>query len=324
MSVSQKFLSLTDPTRARQFLGVVGETAGAQHVERLLRGCAIVWVDAQRLSTEETQQVWSALGEHLRNDYSSLLPYVFNHAVLSNTPSALNTVCAWCVSEPDTFTTVLRLLKNMQTFPVLPVNAAAFCTPLLDLVHNPNHMETLVVNLAHQVYSNITNHNYEVLNVVVDYAIEPLNTAKLLPHLVFSNIDEWSTIASHYPTIAAKVIDRVSFEDALLFGLGFYHKDNPTQKWIDFLRDGVDPSPLALEDQGFPFTPAEHRSWLKFVDHLIPVYHKLGHETPLDHLEGMAMIAQNQEGLTVSTYQKQKIAAAVDHNTTVVAKISKI
>ena len=324
MSVSQKFLSLTDLTRARQFLGVVGETAGAQHVERLLRGCAIVWVDAQRLSTEQAEQVWSALGDHLRNDYSSLLPYVFNHAVLSNAPSALNTVCAWCVSEPDTFTTVLRLLKNLQTFPVLPVDADAFCTPLLDLVDNPNHMETLVANLAHQVHANIDSYNSDVLNAVVDYAIKPLNTAKLLPHSLFSNITQWDTITSHYPTIAAKVIDCVSFEDALLFGLGFNYKEDSTQKWIDFLRDGVDPSPLDLADQGFPFTPAEHRSWLKFVDHLIPLYHKLGYATSLDHLEGMAVIAQNQEGLTVSTYQKQKIAAAVGHNTTVAAKISKI
>ena len=324
MSVSQKFLSLTNPTHARQFLGVVGETAGAQHVERLLRGCAIVWVDAQRLSTEEAKQVWTALGDHLRNDYSGLLPYVFNHAVLSNAPSALNTVCAWCVSGPDTFTTVLRLLKNLQMFPVLPVDAVAFCTPLLDLVHNPNHMETLLANLAHQLHSNIDNCNSDVLDAVVDYAIEPLHTAKLLPHSLFSNITQWNTIAFHYPTIAAKLIGRVSFEDTLLFGLGFDYKVYPTQKWINFLRDGVDPSPLDLADQGFPFKTAEHRSWLTFVDHLIPLYHKLGYATPLNHLEGMAVITQNQEGLTVSTYQKQKIAAAVGGNTTAAVKISKI
>lgn len=324
MRLSQTYLAITEKNAARKFLYAAGSTAGADHIERLLSGCAVVWIDAQHLCADDTQWVWDKLGEHLDNSYHSLLPYVFNHAVLSNTPAALANVCAWCVSDSETFTTVVRLLKNLQTFPVLPVQAHDFCTPLLNLVHNSNHLKTLVSNLCHQLHDNINDYNSDVLNIAIDFATEPLNNAKLLPQLVFSIVGQWDTIASRYPAIVSKLIDRVSFEDALLFGVATDYNRASAYKWRNFLQHGVDPSPLTIEDGGLPFIPASHTVWLTFVDLLIPLYQNLGYPTPLDHLQGMAHVTKNQLGLTVNTYQKQKFAAAVDSYETTAVKISKL
>lgn len=328
MSVSQTFLRLQSPKDMRDYLYAVGETHGADHIERALVGSAVVWVDAQHLPSDQENCVWEQL-QLIRPNQTpeDLLPYVFNLSVMANTPSALQRVCDHCLDPSETFTKVSQLLKNLQTFPLLPIKATDFCAPLLHLVTKPHHVKTLISIMLHGVHTRMVNNQTytpDVMQCVVDYAVGQNVGADIMAELIFSSVSQWNLIAHHAPNLVQPLLSITPFKSALLYGGIPYHKCRSFDKWERFLIHGTSPLPLEMEDSGFPFNPHAHKNWLGFLDELIPLYTSFGHTIDLLEFKGLEEITRNQSGLTVNAYQKQKITEVVSANDQYVSKISKI
>lgn len=326
MGIAAHYLSLASEQRA--FLYAVGSTQGAQHIERLLMGCAAVWVDAQTLSTNEQDQVWVSLQNIWgHEDSDDLLPYVFQHAVLLNQPKALQKVCQNCTNTSTVFTSIGRLLKDLQMYPSLPLHLSDFCDPLLALVPNDNYLKTLTTVLCNTLCVRMEKNESctdTVLTYVVRHTANKLSNTPLLAEVLFSQVYNWNMIAQRFPTAVEELISHTPLDTALLFGGVPYHNQYSFDKWREFLHNGVDPTPIAFDDGGFPFEPRSHKSWLGFLDVLLPLYQKFNHDTPLLHLLGMEAITTGQEGLAVNEYQNQKLRAAVENEGNYCVKISKI
>lgn len=328
MSVSQTFLRLQSPKDMRDYLYTLGETYGADHIERALVGSAVVWVDAQKLPQEQETFVWDQL-KIIRPSQTpeDLLPYVFNLSVMANTPSAIQRVCDHCVDPSETFTKVNQLLKNIQTFPILPVKAADFCSPLLHLITKPHHIKTLISIMLHGVHTRMVNNQTytpDVLQCVIDYAVGYNIGDDIMAELIFTSVRQWNLIAQHAPELVQPLLLTVSFKNTLLYGGVPYHNRQSFDKWKRFLMDGISPLPIEMEDSGFPFIPHAHKNWLSFLDEIIPLYKSFGHTIDLLEFQGLEEITRNQSGLTVNEYQKQKIGAILHENSNHISKVSKI
>lgn len=324
MSVSQTFLNLTSPQDRRAFLYAVGETQGADHIERGLIGVAVVWVDAQKLPLEQQEQIWLQLNPTNTDDF---LPYVFNLAVLANSPSALQKVCGNCTNSSEVFTKISQLLKNLQNFPIPPVNVEEFCLPLLRMITNPYHVRTITSIVLHNLHAKMVNNQTftpDILQCVVDYAVAQKVGVEVMSELVFPLGNQWGLIAQHAPKPVDTLLKSIPFESVLLYGGVPHQKCASFEKWQQFLLNGISPLPLELEDSGFPFTERAHTSWLSFLDSLIPLYKKFGHPINLLEFKGLEQITTNQSGVAVNEYQYQKLSAIVLHNGSYVSKSSKI
>lgn len=324
MSVSQIFLNLTSPKDRQAFLYAVGETHGADHIERTLIGSAVVWVDAQKLPLEQQEQIWIQLNPANTDDF---LPYVFNLAMLANSPSALEKVCNNCTNSSDIFTKISQLLKNLQNFPVLPVKVEEFCLPLLKMITNPYHVRTITSIVLHNIHTKIVNaqtFSPDVLQCVVDYAVAQKVGVEVMSELVFSLGHHWDMIAKHAPEPVDTLLKSIPFDSMILYGGVPHQKCASFEKWNNFLINGVSPLPVELEDSGFPFTERAHASWLSFLDSLIPLYKNFGHTINLLDFKGLGEITANQSGLAVNEYQRQKLSSIVLNNGSHVSKISKI
>lgn len=324
MSVSQTFLNLTSPQDRRAFLYAVGETHGADHIERVLVGGAVVWVDAQKLPLQHQEQIWTQLDPKNTEDF---LPYVFNLAVLANSPSALEKVCGNCTNSSDVFTKISQLLKNLQNFPVPPISVGDFCLPLLKMITNPYHVRTITSIVLHNIHVKMVNNQTcapDILQCVVDYAVAQKVGVEVMSELVFSLGHQWDLIAQNAPEPVDTLLKSVPFDSMILYGGVPHQKCSSFEKWKDFLLNRVSPLPVEFEDSGFPFTERAHTSWLSFLDSLIPLYQNFGHTINLLEFKGLEEITKNQSGVAVNEYQHQKLSAIVLPNDSHVSKTSKI
>lgn len=324
MSVSQTFLNLTSPQDRRAFLYAVGETHGADHIERTLIGSAVVWVDAQKLPVHQQEEIWIQLDPKNTEDF---LPYVFNLAVLANSPAALEKVCGNCTNSSDVFTKISQLLKNLQNFPVPPVQVEEFCLPLLKMITNPYHVRTITSIVLHNTHTKMVNNQTftsDVLQCVVNYAVAQKVGVEVMSELVFSLGHQWDLIAQHAPKSVDTLLKSVPFDSMILYGGVPHQKCASFEKWKNFLLNGVSPLPVEFEDSGFPFTERAHTSWLSFLDSLIPLYKNFGHAINLLDYKGLEDITTNQSGVAVNEYQHQKLSAIVLNTGTHVSKSSKI
>lgn len=331
MSVAQTFLRLQHRNDMRVYLYTVGEMLRADHIERSLVGCSAVWVDAQQLPPNQQDAVWDQLQLTFPNHTpEDILRYVFNLSVASNSPGALQRVCEECSNtseNSEVFTKICQLLKDLQNFPILPVRASDFCEPLLRLITNPHHIKTLTQNTLHGVHTQIQNnktHTTDVLQCVVDYAVSQNISADIMAELIFTSVSQWNVVAQHAPHLVKPLINAIPFKSTLLHGGVPYQKCRSFDKWERFLIHGNSPAPIEMEDSGFPFTLQAHKTWLEFLDELIPLYENFGHNINLLEYKGLEEMTRNQSGLAVSAYQKQKLTEVVSTNNHYASKISKI